>query len=223
MLQSKSSTTFCPVFCGATPQIHRGKVSCIVDMEKPALDEIKTLSWKLLREGARGTNSPFRFPVLATRTENGVDARILVLRQAEEAGRTLEFHTDRRSAKINQLAQNNSMTWVFYDAQHKLQLRIGGSGGLCTDSSVVDARWNELRSHTKRAYAQQLTPGTLVDEIVDGAPCAHIEDPEQGRSNFAVVRCVVSEIEWLLLSRGGHQSAIVSYAGEGWSSSWVMP
>lgn len=192
------------------------------DLEHVSLEQIAGVSWALLREGI-ATNGALRFPVLATNTLDGTDARVLVLRRADEASQTLEFHTDSRAAKVAQIDANNQAVWVFYDHARKLQIRVRSTGVVCTDAAVVDARWFELGDHTKRAYAQTLRPGTPVDELRHAAPCPHIEDAETGKPNFAVVVCNVNEIEWLVLSRAGHKRAVSRYTGSEWSSSWVMP
>ncbi len=187
------------------------------------LDTIGEICWMLLEDSAQSASHPMRFPVLATSSPETVDARVLVLRRADKAQRTLEFHTDRRSAKLIQLEHHAAMAWVFYDPTHKLQLRAYGRGAASTDQSLINDRWQALNVHTRRAYAQVLSPGTPVDEIREGAPCAQIEDAEQGKPNFTVVQCVVDRIEWLMLSRAGHQRAVVQFDGTEWSSSWIMP
>lgn len=191
--------------------------------EDLTLESIESLAWRLLRDGAEGQFDVFRFPVLATRSADGVDARVVVLRRVDRGSRMLEFHTDRRSAKTGQLAASAEMSWVFYDPETRLQLRVRGSGGLCDDEQHLEARWSALSDHTRKGYAQELSPGTRVDQIIHGAPCAHVEDTHLGRPNFAVVECLVREIEWLLLSRRGHQRAVMSCVDGQWSSSWLMP
>lgn len=186
------------------------------------LNQIEPLSWALLNEGIE-SNGPFRFPVLATPTGDGVDARVLVLRHADRASRLLEFHTDRRASKVADIEAFSKACWVFYDPQCKLQLRIQSQGRRVTHKADIDRRWEALSVHTQRAYAQELSPGLEVETLKDAAPCPHVEDPRSGRENFAVVVCEVEEIRWLKLSRSGHQSAVVRFDGSRWSSSWVMP
>ena len=193
------------------------------DLSGVGLDEINPLSWALFREGVESATSPLRFPVLATATLEGVNARVLVLRRVDEAYRTLEFHTDKRSAKVQQIKNKPDVTWVFYDPARKLQLRVKSTAYISVDGRALDATWKALSIHTKRAYAQELVPGTAVKEIRNGAPCPHVENPEVGKANFAVVECRVREIEWLVLSRTGHQSALVQSTPDGWSSTWIMP
>lgn len=193
------------------------------DLSKVGLEEINPLSWALLREGVANTASSLRFPVLATATSEGVDARVLVLRRVDELHQTLEFHTDKRSAKVRQIKNSPYATWVFYDPARKLQLRVKSTAQLCVGGQALDATWKALSEHTKRAYGQELIPGTPVNEIRHGAPCPHIENAQIGKTNFAVIECKVHEIEWLVLSRTGHQSALLRSTPAGWSSTWIMP
>ncbi|MFK8029314.1 MAG: pyridoxamine 5'-phosphate oxidase family protein [Gammaproteobacteria bacterium] len=192
-----------------------------MNLEHTPLEQIARTSWQLLRNGI-ASNGAFRFPVLATATTDAVDARVLVLRRADEASQTLEFHTDVRSAKVGQLDGNKQAIWVFYDHTSKLQVRVRTTAEVGCDE-LANARWLELNDHTKRAYAQLLAPGTPVDELHNAAPCSHVENVETGRPNFAVVVCTVSEIEWLLLSRAGHRRALSKLSGTEWSTSWIMP
>ncbi len=205
-----------PDVSGVTPT----ETTSLIDL---GLNRILPLSWTLLEEGAQCAQSPFRYPLLATATADGVDARVLVLRRVDSVERILEFHTDKRSAKVQQIQDNPNVIWVFYDPVRKLQLRVRGDARVIQDDRLLDATWAALGEHTKRAYAQKLTPGTPVEEIVDGAPCPFVEDPESGRANFMAIECEIDFVEWLLLDRGGHRSAIARYASPGWSSTWVMP
>ena len=157
-----------------------------LNVEEITLDAIGDLCWVLLDESVQSSSGPMRFPVLATTSNNTVDARVLVLRRVDKVGRTLEFHTDKRSAKISQIESDADMIWVFYDPVNKLQLRARGTGAICTNQTLIESRWRALNLHTQRAYAQELAPGKRVDAIHDGAPCAHVENAETGKANFAV-------------------------------------
>ncbi|MEM7082127.1 MAG: pyridoxamine 5'-phosphate oxidase family protein [Pseudomonadota bacterium] len=192
------------------------------DVSAVALESMVNASWSQLARALSQPSHPMRFPVVATRTASGVDARIVVLRHADQATRTLEFHTDTRSAKRHQLDKSAALIWVFYDPETSLQLRFRGRALRCRDEQMVADRWTALAEHVQKAYTQSLAPGTIVDAIVDGAPCPNATDTQSGRQHFAVMHCAVDEIEWLRLSRHGHQRARMVFADE-WTANWVMP
>src|SRR5690606_17147301 len=104
------------------------------------LDKVPAEAWRLLvrREGA------WRTPVLASVAAKGADARTVVLRSADAAGRELLFYTDRRSAKHAQLRVVPRVCLVIYDADRQWQLRLYGSAREETRAQALDACWREL-------------------------------------------------------------------------------
>ncbi len=70
-----------------------------------------------LAEGARDGRSPFRTPALATLGRDGApQLRTVVLRGFDPAARSLSIHTDRRSAKVAELAADPRAALHVYDA-----------------------------------------------------------------------------------------------------------
>ena len=68
-----------------------------------ALTTIFATCWDLLEAAAAGNGTGWRLPVLATQSSQGIQQRTIVLRTVLRPRNSLLFHTDVRSAKIEQL------------------------------------------------------------------------------------------------------------------------
>ena len=87
--------------------------------------EIYNQIFSLLETGVKDRNSPYHTPTLVTLENNNIPAaRTLVLRGVDKETRTLRFHTDQRSKKIEQINLNPSGVIHIYSQQDKLPLRF---------------------------------------------------------------------------------------------------
>ncbi len=185
------------------------------------LTELEERIWKSLGRAVADSRHDWHWPTLATVADGSPQMRTVVLRRASQG--LLTFHTDLRTPKIEHLRQNRTISWHFYDASSRVQLRARGA----VIEIDEDAReiWDELAPASRANYCASLTPGTRVDERTDGldrersAPTD--ENTEHGWPNFAVVRTRIDVLDWLWLSRGAHRRAIFDLEKD--SSSWVIP
>lgn len=201
-----------------------------IDYTLPELDRD---CWKqLVSAPARAQNgggSGFKTMTLATRTlDQGVDARTVVLRQADETARLLWFHTDVRAAKVMQLEAFPDVVLLFWDEKRQVQLRLRAETTVHIDDAVADAQWKNLRVSSRKMYLSEQTPGTQQPVPYPGFPAALGEnlpteaESEAGRPNFAAVACQILEMEYLHLSRKGQARAWFRYAPEP-TFSWLAP
>jgi len=194
----------------------------------PTLDELCDLAWTALVRGANDRRHGFHLPVVATvRADGTPDARTVVLRDAERASRSLWFHTDRRAGKLDQLTMG--LSWVFYDARRRLQVRVRGAGSLA-DATTTEARWAASTRAARKCYLVQPAPGTEVDAHTSGhhgaldGPVVPTEDQlPPARDHFAVVVGRVEQLEVLRTLREGHQRAGFTFDGTDWSGTWLVP
>ena len=193
------------------------------EIDQLALGDIPDYAWRLLEDASKQRSNAFHTPVLSTFGEQYPQSRIVVLRKVDRDQATIDCHTDLRSGKIAELESQPAMSWVFYDAARKLQLRVRGQGRVFHQDDQAKARWQGMAEHSKRCYAQEIPAGQVVDEIVGAAPCPDVTDTQLGWPNFAIVSCAVTEIEWLYLSSQGHLRALCNYSNQGWSAQWIMP
>jgi pyridoxamine 5'-phosphate oxidase len=81
----------------------------------------------LLERGGKDRRSPMHSPVVATIDADGQpQQRIMILRQVDWSVRQLRFHTDSRTAKVEQLDVNGRVSVLAYDPSAKIQLRLSG-------------------------------------------------------------------------------------------------
>lgn len=190
-------------------------------MELPAtLPEMWSLGWGQMEEGARNRKSGFHHAVVAT---EGPDARVMILRGADQEKGAAWFHTDARAPKGTSFP--GSVGLVFYDPALGLQVRCRGEGELLAEGPVVEAAWSQTRLFSRRCYLSGLAPGTATDEPDPGLP-DHLrhrdpteEESEAGRVNFAVLMVEVRRMDVLVLHHEGHRRAVFE-SGKAW---WAAP
>ena len=199
-------------------------------MSRPeTLDEIVDSIWSLLERGASDRREPFHCPALATAGRSGPSVRTVILRKVFRADRVLLAHSDRRAGKITEVGAEPRVTWVFYDARRKVQVRASGPASVHTDDDLAQRQWAASMVWSRRGYAS-LAPGTPLDAPGSGLPPElaaddpDLADAEAGRANFAVLRCTVEALDWLYLDARGHRRAEFRWTGDGgWASTWVVP
>jgi pyridoxamine 5'-phosphate oxidase len=191
--------------------------------ELPAIHEN---IWATLVRGAANRKDEFHTPTIATVRSGSPELRTVVLRKAVEDERELWFHTDVRSEKVADIRANPSLAWHFYHSSKQLQLRIRSRAEVVPASDEISvAQWSKTQLLSRRGYCGDDIPGAAVESMSTGLPDflqdrePTLEESEAGRKNFMVVRCVVEEIEWLLLHYSGHRRAAFTYGNSSSSSS----
>jgi hypothetical protein len=99
-------------------------VADILPSHADDLDEVLAEAFRLLARGVAERRSAFRTPTVATVGSDGAP-RIptVVLRRFEPAARRLTLHTDRRAAKLVDIAHQPSVALHVYDARAGRQTR----------------------------------------------------------------------------------------------------
>lgn len=176
------------------------------------LEDIDKDCWQQLAIGAGKPDADFHFLTLSSvDLQSKPQARTVVLRGVDPVSRVLEFHTDIRSAKWRELANNPHVTVLGYE--NKTQLRMQGTVELhAGNSERADAAWNQLSARTQKTYAGP-APGTDLSA----------ETYPSGKVNFGVVLCRVNLLDWCLLARECNQRALINYSATGnlVSGKWV--
>ncbi len=195
-----------------------------------SLEEVLAETWASLRRGVEDRRSPLHTPTLATQSNDGPAARTVVLRAVDESARTVTCHTDGRSGKVAQLSADPRVAWLFYDREHKRQLRLTGVGVVRRDGARVEECWRGSRPFSRRAYCTVSAPGTMIaragsglvpglEERVPGSE----ESDRLGKPHFAIIDAVIDHVDWLWLAARGHRRARFDWNGKGWDASWVVP
>jgi hypothetical protein len=208
-----------------------------------ALEAIEAAVWQELGQAVRNKAHAWRLCVLATRDGEEADARSVVLREWNEATRTLLIFTDARSPKAHQIAAHPAGTLVMWSPELTWQLRLRVQLSLETSGLAVSSRWARLKLTPARFdYLSPLppgsrldapgsrldapgslldTPGSLLDKPASplGSPDLqhHAADPpRESREHFAVIAAQVVAVDWLELHALGHRRALFDHAGRRW-------
>ncbi len=188
------------------------------------LHQIPPLTWELLREGVESAGSPLHTPCLATTGEQGPSPRTVVLRYCDEEKRVIACHGDIRSAKFTEAEADARASWLFYDRDRKLQLRLAGQITIHSEDEFADSRWEQTTALGRACYNTENAPGQSIPRPA-GAP-GRISDEKEARaarSHFAVIACRIGFLDWLLLSVHGHRRAQFRWRQGQWDGGWVSP
>lgn len=180
------------------------------------LNEVEAAIWAELERSARDRSHPWRTCVLATAAPDshdqaGVDARLVVLREADAATRRLLIYTDSRARKVAQMRAHPAATLVLWSTTIGWQLRCSLMCEIEDNGLTVSSRWARIKlSPGAQDYLSPLAPGTALDG----------QTPAAGqRENFALIIATVTRIDWMELNADGHRRAVF---GDG-PARWVQP
>jgi pyridoxamine 5'-phosphate oxidase len=164
-------------------------------------------------------HSGFHTPVVTSVDEDGnPQARTMILRAADREARTMRFHADVRSAKINHWKLKPHVCVLGYDASKKIQLRVDGRVDLHMTGAVADDAWKNSRPESRAAYTLKISPGSVVD-----APSGTPQFNDEGRENFAVALVHIDSLEWIYLNAEGNRRTVFSWANGVLKSNWLQP
>ncbi len=184
-------------------------------------EEVWQDTWRRLARATRDRLHAFRHPVVATCSpECGVRARTVVLRQAEPQAARLMLHTDQRSGKLRALASDPSLSWCFYDARQRVQVRAETRASVHVGDAVARAAWERQGRGARALYAVEPAPATRL--AVGEAPVFDAGEAV-AFERFAVVACSVLELDWLHLGRSGHRRIRFEPGDDGWQGSCIVP
>lgn len=193
-------------------------------LESLELGQIPEATWELLREGVNSGRSPLHTPCLGTSGEHGPALRTVVLRHCVENERLVACHSDQRSAKVAEVFDDAQASWLFYDRERKLQLRLAGPVTVHLEDEFADNAWANTQDMGRACYNTLTGPGKSLPEPA-AAPGRIAGEAEElaSRSHFAVIACRIDFLDWLMLSARGHRRAQFHWRGEDWQGNWISP
>jgi pyridoxamine 5'-phosphate oxidase len=189
------------------------------------LDGSLAHAWAMIGRGVADRRFAFHTPVVATVDQAGGPCqRVMVLRAADGAARSLRLHTDARSEKLAHIAEQPRISLAFYDVGEKLQLRVGGHARVHQRDETAREAWLQSRPQSRLCYEQPVAPGASVDKPLPELPVdARFATSDDGQQNFAVLMVIVDTIEWLYLAIEGHRRARWAWHGDRWQGTWLAP
>lgn len=201
----------------------------IVDNRYETEDEIQVKIWSMLEDAVLNRKSNFRTPIFISSNNDEPDGRVVVLRGADKNQRSLSFHSDYRSNKVNLIKKNSKGALVFYDKKEKIQLRIKVQCSINFKNNISKKAWEKTQQISRKCYLASLAPGTKLEEpgsSIDKKFEAFeysFEESEMGEDNFCVVTCKIITIEWLYLSVKGHRRAKIYFDKQENHFNWLAP
>jgi hypothetical protein len=193
------------------------------------LQSVESWIWSELRVGSVCREHPWNLGCLSSveKTKEGMHyprSRTVVLRASDVVEKTLDFHTDKRSAKMCSLLDPDNETavcWLFYSHETKIQLRMDASYRIL-DSIENRAYFEATPDPSKRVYASVDPPGQSLSAASMGLFDIRVES---ALANFCVVRTKVHYVDLVMLSPNGNKRLGVDYQtpSEGPKVSWLVP
>ena len=189
--------------------------------------EIKKKIWLMLDDAITNRSSPFRIPVFICGDQSDFDGRIVVLRKSDQSNNLIQFHSDIRSDKINILKKNPKASFLFYDKELKIQVRLKVEAIINHNNDVTKQSWEKTQHISRKCYLVDNGPGTESDIPTSGLKPEldnfdyTKEQSEQGYKNFTVIQCKIKSIEWLYLAAKGHRRA--KFDLENNVETWLVP
>lgn len=194
------------------------------------LTELEKDCWVRLLNGSLKSRDALHHPVVANVNSSGVNLRTVVLRAVNTSEKKLFFHTDIRSGKWAELEKQNQISWLFYDAAARFQIRVGGQATLHTIDALADTAWAKSNASSRKIYMGPLAPSQITMLPASGLPPAFedkdptIEESEIGRKNFGIVETTADWMEWLWLNSKGHRRASFKYKEDkSIEADWLLP
>lgn len=184
-----------------------------------ALDALLDHIWTYAQAAVRERDNALTTPTLATA---GPGARTVALRQMNRRERTLVFHTDARSQKVEQLEDEPYAIWLGWDAQLSQQFHLSGRTTVHRDDALADQLWESEPEENLGFYYKSAPPGSHIDAPSSGIDTDTISD-EIARTHFVAVRTVVERIDWLHLHPRGEYRARFVWNANAFDHTWVTP
>ncbi len=181
------------------------------------LIEIEKQIWLLLKQSFKIAKSPFHQAYVATINNNFPEQRTVVLRNINIEEKTLRFHTDIRSEKIENLRNSNSLSWLFYDSELKLQLRIYTKAEIHYDDDLANIAWNNSRLASKMCYTTHAKSGSIIaePEVIDiNQKDIEPELLDFARKNFCIVETKAAAMDFVFLNAKGNKRGYFNYSTE---------
>ncbi len=146
--------------------------------------------------------------------------RTVVLRSFDPAMRRLVVHSDRRAAKMAEIAANPRVALHVWDDDAQVQVRLDGVAAPQPEGAAR-MEWDQLHAGSRGTYRVRPAPGTVLAD--PAAADTDRVDEDAAYANFAVIAVQVDGMEWLHLARDGHRRAAFTWTADGMRAEWLVP
>lgn len=177
--------------------------------------DVEPWIWSQLKEGARSRSHVWNLGCLSTigRDDAGnffPRSRTVVVRSVDDENKTLDFHTDNRSAKMGTLSnatQGSEVCWLFYRHETRIQLRMDATCQLL-GSEESQPFLENTPAESMQVYGSKDAPGSPLSPEGNGG---FLLELSLAPSNFCVVRTRVHHIDLVVLNPDGNRRLSVDY------------
>ena len=182
-------------------------------------DEFIASGLAALEASVRDKQGDLRNVQLATVSPDGHPAvRTLVLRRFERSPPHAEMHSDARTDKVRDIANDGRVVVLAWSAEEHLQLRFEGTATLRRDDKIARSRWDALSPNARNTYGLRAASGRPIDDPED---LEHLPEAEQFRQ-FTVILVSFASVDILRLEPDGRQTrAIGRFSSDGVAANWV--
>lgn len=180
-------------------------------MDQLILQQIKNE----LINGSVKRGHPFKYFSLGTLSGQIPQQRTVVLRKVQPNLKLL-FYTDKRSAKVQQIETNNTVSALFYHPKKMVQIQIEGKADIKENPEMLRKIWKSIPEKSKRDYTSILPPGVETE---------HPDNLEYLTENnhFCMVEIQPYRIEYLKLKQPHHLRVKFIKSGKDWNGSYLIP
>ena len=160
-----------------------------------------------------------------------IGSRVVVLKSFNSNELKINFHTDIRSKKSEELKVYPKTNFLFYDHRSKIQLRIKSTSNskIFYNNNVTKIAWDQTHLSSHKCYLAQEPPSLKSIVSTDSMPRHFIgvdpslQESEEGYKNFSVVSSQIESIDWLYLSSKGHRRLLIAVNNIKNSYNWLIP
>ena len=196
------------------------------DWRSKDLTGLESACWQALQQGAKDRRSPLHSIVLSTVHGDEPRLRTVVLRRVDILEKRIYAHVDLRSPKAADIIGNPHTSWLAYEPEARVQIRLSGRSVIRNQDELCRQHWEATGHHSRRFYmrpreGQPLEePQALQDELKDFLYTD--TDTEMAYKDFAVICCDVTFMDIYGLHHEGNRRAEFHYEnGMLVKSSWM--
>lgn len=188
------------------------------------LDASLAHALKMLARGGKDRRvASHTFTVATIALDGTPQPRVVVNRGYDSQTRSLRFHTDARSLKLDEIRADPRVAVHVYDAKAKIQLRMQALATIHTDDELRQGAWDATRDFSRICYRVVSAPGDTLDDPTSLRFTAG-EGSEEGAENFVAVTLAIRSLEWLYLAAQGHRRARFVWDETGKiDQTWLVP
>lgn len=195
--------------------------------------------WQELSTACQTKGHPWQYPTIANSVFWGdrvrAEQRMVVLRRCDDSFFRLFFHTDSRSAKYKQLQANPELSWLFWNPQTGVQMRIQSEVTLHHQNELSEKEWENTPVGSLKVYTQVLPSGAPLcypepPHVLEPDKHYTREEVSSGKPFFVLVEAQISSIDWLSLHSSPQQRAFFKrnlrqqeHHPLSWEQNWVHP